>query len=343
MSGVTGFYGEGYRYHRVNKRIMNLPILRWFLRSFGYGFDFAGSTFCAKTTTWLERVGNMPLDEKFEPKEFLPRCIFISWWQWLWGVCLNAVGLSGPGAEALLSTDQTGRWQDRTESFILSYMSTAEDQHNRQFEFRLFVRRLMKEEFGAPILLQDNESCPNVHFVARTAIVEQVIDILDIAKEEGFPYPIVIKICAGDTSPEEALEISKHPMCAGFCVTNTYAFGHKDISTWKWRLYFPSSIFTGKSPLEKRGFSPGGYSGRDLLPLVEKWVLRAREIGMTAYINAGGGILKPSHVDRLWRAGANSVSIGSVAFLRPWRLNKIIQRANDLGWSVSGWKRRKML
>ncbi|QQR79249.1 MAG: hypothetical protein IPJ68_03380 [Candidatus Moraniibacteriota bacterium] len=79
----------------------------------------------------------------------------------------------------------------------------------------------------------------------------------------------------------------------------------------------------------------GGLSGRPLLPLVEDWVRRARRAGFEDHINAGGGILHPKDVNRLRKAGADSVSIGSVATLRPWRLRAIIDRAYDLFGSTT--------
>jgi len=48
-SGVLGFFGEGYWYHRYWKP---------------FGLNFSGVTFVAKTTTLKERSGNMPLKYK---------------------------------------------------------------------------------------------------------------------------------------------------------------------------------------------------------------------------------------------------------------------------------------
>lgn len=48
-SGALNFFGEGWRFHKLYKRI------------FPKGFDFSGATFVSKTTTLNERKGNMEL------------------------------------------------------------------------------------------------------------------------------------------------------------------------------------------------------------------------------------------------------------------------------------------
>lgn len=92
-AGAQGFFGEGYPHHRWWKRL---------------GLTFENCGFVAKTTTLLKRSGNMPLaDDGITPREWKPKCIVV---KPLAGVVLNSVGLSGPGAKALLDD---GRWQDR--------------------------------------------------------------------------------------------------------------------------------------------------------------------------------------------------------------------------------------
>src|SRR5208282_391343 len=88
-SGARGFHGEGYWFHRLWRP---------------FGLDYAGSTFVAKTTTLMPRMGNMPIDESGKPVGMLPDCIVV---KPAAGVVLNAVGLSGPGILAL-----TEAWLD---------------------------------------------------------------------------------------------------------------------------------------------------------------------------------------------------------------------------------------
>src|SRR3990167_10121613 len=92
-AGTQGFFGEGYWYHPLWKRL---------------GMTFKQCGFVAKTTTLQMRVGNMPLQaDGITPQHMFPRCIVVSLRK---GVVLNAVGLSGPGARALLDD---GRLQRR--------------------------------------------------------------------------------------------------------------------------------------------------------------------------------------------------------------------------------------
>ncbi|HYE59872.1 MAG TPA: hypothetical protein VEA18_01670, partial [Candidatus Kapabacteria bacterium] len=82
-SGVRNFDGNAWWYH-----------------SFMPGLDFSGATFVAKTTTIDPRKGNMPLKKDgITPRDLFPSCIKVYPRK---GIALNAVGLSGHGAEALL-------------------------------------------------------------------------------------------------------------------------------------------------------------------------------------------------------------------------------------------------
>lgn len=297
-SGVRGFFGEGYWYHR-------------YLRPLGLRFDHA--TFVAKTTTLLPRVGNMPMRSNgVTPIERRPQCIVVRPFR---GVALNAVGLSGPGAQALLGD---GRWQRRTEPFFLSFMSVAQTVDERWRELALFVALLQPRlrEFRAPIGLQINFSCPNVG-VHSAALVEEALSALGIASKLGIPLMPKLNILA---PVAVAKEISEHPACDALCVSNTIPWGSLP-DRIPWRELFSSD----ESPLAQYG--GGGLSGAPLLPLVAAWVRDARAAGITTPINAGGGILAPRDVDVLHDAGASSVFIGSMAILRGWRIARTIARA----------------
>jgi dihydroorotate dehydrogenase len=76
-------------------------------------------------------------------------------------------------------------------------------------------------------------------------------------------------------------------------------------------------------------------SGAPLLSVVAEWVQEARRQGLKKPINAGGGILRPSDVDRLLTAGASSVFVGTIAILRGWRLQGTIRHANRVFASVA--------
>ncbi|MCX6722156.1 MAG: hypothetical protein NTY04_03120 [Candidatus Staskawiczbacteria bacterium] len=318
-SGVEGFFGEGYIHHEL----LRLS-----------GLHFYGSTFVAKTTTLNARLvpsakqGNMPMTgDGLRPKEFSPRCILpnfhygnitLSMRMFRLGIMLNAVGLSGPGAKTLF---ETRRWQQKTEPFFISFMSVASTPKERLAELEQFVALFAKylPDFNAPVGLQINFSCPNVG-LDTSCLVAEVTTGLDMASALKIPQMPKFNIL---TPVETAKKISEHTSCDAICVSNTIPWG-KLPDKIDWKGLFGSDV----SPLAE--FGGGGLSGAPLLPLVAEWVLKARKAGLTKPINVGGGILSPEDVTCLREMGASSVFIGSVANLRPWRVQSIIQRAYEV-------------
>lgn len=299
-SGVQGFFGEGYPHHK------------W-LRAF-FGLDFSGMTFVAKTTTLTARKGNMPLREDgITPREWRPRCIVVKPFA---GVVLNSVGLSGPGAQVLLAD---GRWQQRTEPFFLSFMSVAATARERLAELCAFTEMLGSQlaSFRGPVGLQLNFSCPNVGLHSEDLIGE-VAAALDAAAVLNIP--LVVKL-AVTIPPQVALVLASHPSCDALCVSNTVPWG-----TFPERIDWEGLFGAEESPLKDIG--GGGLSGAPLLPLVIEWVSAARLQGCPKPINAGGGLLKPVEVQRLFAVGADSVFIGSMAIVRPWNVQPSIRAAH---------------
>jgi len=298
-SGTEGFFGEGYPYQKV------------------LGINFSGATFVAKTMTLRPRAGNMRMrrDGSLFWWPLKPDCMVVKLWK---GAAFNAVGLSNPGAEALLAQ---GQWQKREESFFLSFMAVGDTREERMKELNGFVRilSLVKKSFHALFGLQINLSCPNVG-LRPEILVEEAITVLTATSILDIPLMLKFNILL---PVEAALKISKHPACDALCVSNVIPWGAlPDQIDW-------CGIFGSiESPLKKYG--GGGLSGAPLLPLVKRWVRSARFAGITKPINAGGGILHPRDVDTFFKAGADSVFIGSVSFLRPWRVRAIIKRARQI-------------
>lgn len=311
-AGVRGFFGEGYRHHE-------------FLGPLGP--NFAGSTFVAKTTTLEARRGNMPMREDgITAKEWFPKCIFpnfrpgniaLSWKMFLGGYMLNAVGLSGPGAEALFKTK---RWQERKTPFFVSFMSVKKNRNERLAELEEFVGMFKTNlpNFQGPVGLQMNYSCPNAGINPDT-LVEEVTDGLEIVASLGISLMPKFNVLA----PVRAVkEICDHPSCDAICVSNTIPWGSLSEKI-DWKKLFGSNT----SPLAE--FGNGGLSGKPLLSLVIDWVERARAEGITKPINAGGGILSPGDLNPLCCI-ANSIFIGAAASLRPWRVRQIILKAHEV-------------
>ncbi len=304
-SGVTNFFGDGYPFHA-------------FLKPFG--LDFTGSTFVAKTATLHLRAGNMPLTKNLMPKELLPKSIWINFFG---GYALNSVGLSGPGAKALF---EAGRWQKRKDPFVISFMSVEDSPEKREKELKEFISVFQKylPGFQAPVALQINFSCPNVG-VHPEEVVREVIKGLDIAS--ALMIPLIPKINL-EVPMRVVKQISEHPACSAICVTNTIPFGRMpEKINWQ-KLFRKGSPFLRHNPT----FGGGGLSGKPLFPLLVEWVANAREAGIIKPLNVGGGILSAKDVKKiapLLRPG-DSIFIGSVAFLRPWRVRGIIRIANKI-------------
>lgn len=302
-SGARNFDGSGWWYHR--------PLAP-------FGLDFSGSTFVSKTVTLNPRAGNLELSaDGLTPKKRFPDCVVVNFRK---GVALNAVGLSGPGAKKLFDQNI---WVSWPEPFFVSFTPVSETVAERLDETKRFVEILdaHSKGFRAPFGLQINMSCPNIGKKDSDDFLSEAAAILKIAN--ALQVPLMPKLSV--TTPVQiGVEIARLPECDALCVSNTIPWGSfpDQIS---WRELFGSE----ESPLKKYG--GGGLSGAALMPLVEKWVDDAvHKLGTSKPINAGGGILSAADVDRMKTAGASSIFIGSVAFLRGWRVKKIIQRAHDI-------------
>jgi dihydroorotate dehydrogenase len=306
-SGVRNFFGEGYPFHKITN-------------PFGLSGDlFNGVTFVAKTTTLNKREGNMLMDsDGITPMQLFPSCVKANFRK---GIVLNAVGLSGPGAEALF---EDGRWQHDLSPFMISFMSVAETVEKRINELLDFIKLYKRYEYGfrpCHIGLQINYSCPNVeHELSSDDLVDEARQGLTLASE--LDIPLMLKFNA--LAPVGIVKvISEHESCDAICISNTIPWGKLPE-----RIDWEGLFGTKTSPLANLG--GGGLSGAPLLPIVRDWLIDARKIGITKHINAGGGILCPDDVNVLHKAGADSIFLGSIRMLRWWRMKNTIKRAHEL-------------
>lgn len=301
-SGTLNFFGNGWPYHWLYKKLFQ-------------GFNFTGAAFISKTTSLEPRQGNMPLDYRFQPKEFFPDCVKVKFFK---GVVLNAVSLSGPGAKELLRYDY---WQRKTKPFLISFMAVGETKKNRIEETRSFIF-LLKEEldfFYEKVGLEINVSCPNTeHNSAELA--SEAIDYLRIASLLKIPLVVKLNVLV---SNETVKRIVDSGLCDAIDISNTIPWGQLP-ERIDWKELFGSE----KSPLAR--FGGGGLSGKPLLPIVAERIKDFRKAGITLPIIGGGGILSKNGVNVLKEAGADGVSIGVVSILRPWRVKGIIDYANKV-------------
>lgn len=290
------------------------------------GHDWEGAAFISKTTTLAERSGKMDLRSDLQPKKFLPGCIYVDW---LKGIALNDVSLSGPGATALLNLNI---WQNFTKPFLISFMSVAETDRDRLTETNVFCGMIKRsrERFKTNFGLEFNDSCPNTGHDPQFLIAEAA-QKLKAARHILPDIPIFWKVNAL-TSPWEAKKVIDTGYCDAISVSNTIPWLKNAIWTDSpekridWLGLFGDTI----SPLERRGYGKGGLSGGPLINLVVEWVTVARQIGITLPIKAEGGIQKKNDIIRLIAVGANAVGLGCVSFLRPWRLKGLIECGHTL-------------
>ncbi len=302
--GALGFFGEGYPYHKVAKML---------------GMTWQGTGFVSKTVVYPPREGNMPFRaDKLTPSErLMPRSVVVKPFS---GHVLNAIGLSGPGAEWAFGT---GRWQDRTEPFMISFMSVAGSVDERLVETRMFVELFQTHlpKFRTKVAIQANRACPNTGHPPEE-FYEETTAMLDILAELGIP----IVVNYNPTVPGEVMvATASHEACDALWIANTIPWGDPRID---WRNIFDSN----ESPLAKRGLpvpGGGGLSGPACLPHARGRVLEARRLGIKKPIVAGNGIQRARDVRRLREAGANAVTIGCVGMVRPWRMRSIIATANS--------------
>ena len=299
-SGVQGFFGERYWFHHT-------PFI---------GPKFDGMTFVATTCTLNRNEGHMPLKKDFTPKELFPPCIKVNLVK---GSAVNSKGLSGPGICNLL---KKGIWQKFDKPFLISITSLAENPKGRIEEFKI-IRDIIgtnMPDFLSPFGLQINLSCPNTghdpsKMIAESASVLEILGTLSV--------PLMPKYSIASTSLGAIIELNQNPNCDAICVSNTVPFGWGNID-------YRRAWGSNQSPLAH--LNGGGLSGKALKPLVLKYIRQLRDLGFEKPINGGGGILCKEDALDYFKAGASSIFLASVAFLRPWRVQGIISYANGLKW-----------
>lgn len=297
-AGARGFAGEGYWWHR-----------------FVPGLDYSGSTFVAKTVTYHDWAGNMPLDERMRPRSLKPDCIRVYFDQ---GMVLNAVGLSNPGIHAVLP-----HWQRVRPPWMLSVFPMSISRRGRCEEIEDIGKVLSRELLPRPFAIQLNLSCPNTPH-DHADMVNEAVDLVHLLRPAH--APVLLKLNA-------LFDPGLAPRLPGDGVvcSNSIPFGAT--ASWLipksveqefqvlWKTHFPSGV----SPLAHLG--GGGLSGAPIFHLSSYWVKMARRAGYDRPIVGGGGILGPRDTETMFEWGADAVELGSISILRPWRVRKTIAAA----------------
>jgi dihydroorotate dehydrogenase len=282
------------------------------------GANDDGATHASKTSVLLSRKGNMKLEKNLQPKEWFPKCIRIYWRQ---RFVMNAVGLSGPGFEALL---EAGLWQQMPKPFLISIMAVGDALEERLKEIRAMalLLKIHKPEFLAPFGIELNGSCPNTRH-CPLSLADGLIQQGGQARVADVPNIVKINVL---TPFETISRIIRSGVFDALLFSNTIKFGQ--LPEWiSWDKLFKS----GRSPLAE--FGGGAYSGWHAIFAVADLLRRIEEAGLRIPIVAGNGILYPHDVNFLCKASPNNlkaIDYGSLRLLRPWNEKRVIRRANEL-------------
>lgn len=302
-SGSLNFFGDGWWYHY------------WYKLLFPGFSKISEATFVSKTTTWYQRVGNMPLQPNLQPQSLLPDCIKLYPFK---GIVLNAVGLSGPGAKKLFAANQ---WQRIRKPFFISFMAVEKTAEERALELKNFITLFKKElpKFRTQVGIQLNLSCPNTEHQLDELEAETISALQKLAV---LKVPIDLKVNIFFSTKILKL-VSDERLCDVITVSNTIPFGSRLLGL-NWFELFSSTT----SPLQKYG--GGGLSGKVILPYVLERIKGLRAAGIDIAIKGSGGIMRPDDVNKMKDAGANAIEFATVSMLRPWRVGKIVKRAEEI-------------
>jgi len=311
-SGVLGWFGEGYWYHRIFERC--IPFFKE---------TMAGLDFVSKTTTWQENKGNLLLDENFEPKERFPDCIKVYPFH---GMILKAEDFSGPGFKALLATGKYSRI--KRPAYGISFMPVGRTLEDMLWETRFFrdklIESIAKEKIKLPIWLQLNQSCPNLKNQVQSLAPTK--EILRMLQPLSTNYNIVIDLKVNLlASNYEIKDLYQNNLFDILTVSNTIKFG-TEVPDLNWRRIF---WWRKDSPLAKYG--GGGLSGQPLFSAVCNKILSLRHhYGIHMPIKASGGISSVSRVRTIKACGADAIEFATVITLRPWRVYRLVKEARRI-------------
>lgn len=315
-SGALSWGGGGYRYYKV---------FSFLFPSFKRAIN--EMNFVSKTTTWDAQEGNLPLNERYEPKEKFPKCIKFFPIQ---GMMLKADKLSGPGFKALLSM---GKFQNaRRAALGVSFMPVGETIHDMLWETRCFRDKLLEaletatyhfSSFNSPIWVQINQPCLDA-VRSNGQILIYLKDILEMLQPLRKVHGLVLDLKVNFLFPNSLIaEVCKKDLCDIVTISDAIKFGNEE-SNISWRRLF---WWRKTSPLEK--FGGGWLSGRPLFNEVCDKILSLRLDGVNIPIKAGS-IFSVQNVKEVKAHGANAIEFDAVMTLRPWRVARIIKEAEKI-------------
>ncbi|MFA5109572.1 MAG: hypothetical protein WC458_03440 [Patescibacteria group bacterium] len=310
-AGALGWWGEGYWYHKIYKRL--IPSFKKTAETIN---------FVAKTTTIDPRKGNLPLKEDYTPIELFPQCIKVYPFR---GMMLNAVGLSGPGFKKLLDAK---KWQEmKRPAWGISFMPISNNVTEMLYETDSFRYWLLKAidggGFRSPFWIQLNVSCPNTE--QNYQELSGTMRILKTLKSLREELNLVVDLKINLLMPNTAIKkIWEENLCDLITISNTLKYGTVGFGlNWK-KLFW----WRKDSPLKK--FGGGGLSGKPLFDAVCKKIVSLRQENIHVPIKASGGICSKERIRIIKICGADAIEFATVISLRPWRIYGMVKEARKI-------------
>lgn len=313
-AGALGWWGEGYWYHNIYKKI-----------SPSFKETVENLNFVAKTATMNMQIGHLRLKADYTPRDMFPSCIKVYPFR---GEMLNAVKLSGPKYRIL---SDTGNWQKvRRQALGISFMpvgKTIEDMISETISFRdQFM--IDSQNFQSPVYAQFNGSCPNTgpeHLQLVIANLAKLLEILQpLRTERGLVLDLKINLLMPNSVVKE---LWRRDLFDLVTLSNTLPYGTEGFGI-KWR-YRRLLFWSKKSPLAR--FGGGGLSGKRLFKPVCEKIRSLRQDVPGLLIKGSGGILSVERVRIMKACGINvGIEFATVISLRPWRIKKMIAEAKKI-------------
>lgn len=252
------------------------------------------------------------------------------------GHALVARGLANRG---LLAHLQCEEWQQRTSPFLISFFSIKDSTKERFDEFCEFVVTLRENSslFKAPIALEiDTTVNHRLQIHDHEILADELRQMLDFASKFGIP--LIPKI--GIAVPKGVAQlIASHPACDGLSLHSGIPWGAYS-ERLDWKRLFGSQV----SPFSDEG--NGELYGAPCMPILKAWLQRdpinidrpliaasciysvddARDI--VGAITQERLRARPNTAfEETYQAQgrADTISLGAVALLRPWRVASLVR------------------
>lgn len=270
--------------------------------------------------------GNEPLQGNSEsPQRLIPRSMVVDLRT---ATTLNAFAHSGFGLRHHLCIKT---WDDVERSWVLTIVSDAETFSEREGEFRQICEllRVHESNFCVKPVVELVFGCPNV----KLSLVQMFFDcklLIENCREDlGSDWTIGANI--SPIAPVRTFVEAQEAGADYLRICNTIP--HWYIPPDKDSPGLPDNIpWRKKSPLQARGFAPGGYSGPMCAPIVLHKLSLVREL-VDIPIGFGNGFYSEDLIREGFGRGGDFVSLGMVKLVRPLRVDRLITCAKECALS----------